>query len=332
MTGLINTNLFLDTAVELTEQDDQLTLKRTLVDGIQRLFTSSEVLLYEVNTDRLAFRSALDSYSTFERLEEDGMLMEAIKRRQAISSASRDNDGWHFVVPIKTIGALSEVVVINSPTVDEAIFDNVASLINVYRNYMLLLHKYERDALTGLLNRHSFDGKIKEFISTAVKKEMRQEERKFNENASYLAVLDIDHFKLVNDTFGHLYGDDVLILFSKIMTETFPLDVALYRFGGEEFVVIMRGTFDMVWERVEAFRKTVEHYHFPQVGKVMCSIGFTEISANCISSEIIDRADQALYYAKENGRNQTHFFEKLVKDGDITVEETEIKGGDVDLF
>lgn len=121
-------------------------------------------------------------------------------------------------------------------------------------------------------------------------------------------MLDIDHFKNVNDTYGHLAGDQVLIAVSKAITQCLrPSDMPV-RYGGEEITVFLPGTSSENAKVIaERLRKCVERTQIAlssgKIIQVTVSIGFTErIESDSVKS-IIDRADQALYHAKENGRN-----------------------------
>ncbi|HLF24652.1 MAG TPA: GGDEF domain-containing protein, partial [Burkholderiales bacterium] len=132
-------------------------------------------------------------------------------------------------------------------------------------------------------------------------------------------VVDIDHFKNVNDRYGHLYGDEILLLFSQTMVEAFRGADLLFRVGGEEFVIVLKGVdLERALFVLERFRRTIEEKSFPQVGTITASIGASTITANDLSTSIIDRADKALYYAKSNGRNQVHAYENLVAAGKLT--------------
>jgi diguanylate cyclase (GGDEF)-like protein len=128
----------------------------------------------------------------------------------------------------------------------------------------------------------------------------------------WLSMIDIDHFKLVNDTFGHLYGDEVLLFIAGIMKRCFRSGDALFRFGGEEFVVIIAdASRDQACVAFERFRTMVENYDFPQVGRVTVSFGAVEAHPGIDPTTLLGRADQALYFAKEHGRNRVVFWEDL---------------------
>jgi diguanylate cyclase (GGDEF)-like protein len=132
----------------------------------------------------------------------------------------------------------------------------------------------------------------------------------------WLAVIDVDHFKLVNDKFGHLYGDEVLILIANLLQSSFRSQDRVFRFGGEEFVVLLRSTtLANAYKIIERFRTNVEGHDFPQVGRVTVSVGFVSISALEAPVIILGRADQALYYAKSHGRNMACHYDELVSGG-----------------
>jgi len=212
----------------------------------------------------------------------------------------------------------------------------ISGCLQIYQNYLNLLNESERDTLTGLLNRRTFDRGLKKICSEHIQCQNEvtdgQKIRAQSQNISHwLAITDIDFFKRINDDFGHIYGDEVLLLLSNIMRETFRSADVLFRFGGEEFVIILRSTdLDGATSALERFRKKVENFEFPKVGKVTTSIGFIEISEHSIPTEILGSADEALYFSKDNGRNQVNQYEQLVADGKITAKQT--AEDDIELF
>ena len=206
----------------------------------------------------------------------------------------------------------------------------ISALLKVYGNHVTLLDESETDTLTGLQNRRTFDANIEKIIVEHVPPEhapvgagIRRAKRHIEGPAvpHWLAIIDIDHFKRINDQFGHLYGDEVLILLARNMKRLFRQRDKLFRFGGEEFVIVLDRTAEASAEIVlDRFRETIEKTHFPQVGKVTVNIGFVRLDKVDVSSAIIGRADQALYYAKQNGRNRVCFYEKLVAQGILVPE------------
>ncbi len=196
----------------------------------------------------------------------------------------------------------------------------ISGIVGVYRNFHNLLDYSERDSLTGLLNRKTFDDQLARMLHSGDTEPLvpGQLERRQHgaEEKQWLAVVDVDHFKMVNDRFGHLYGDEVLILVANLLQSSFRSQDRVFRFGGEEFVVLLRSTtLENARKIIDRFRTNVEAHVFPQVGRVTVSVGFTSISATDSPVVTLGHADQALYFAKANGRNRACHYEELVANG-----------------
>jgi diguanylate cyclase (GGDEF)-like protein len=197
----------------------------------------------------------------------------------------------------------------------------IGGIVSVYRNFQNLLDYSERDSLTGLLNRKTFDDQLTKMLQCASGPDTplppeQERRRSADPEKQWLAVIDVDHFKLVNDKFGHLYGDEVLILISNLLQSSFRAHDRVFRFGGEEFVVLLRSTsLEHARGIIDRFRTNVAEHAFPQVGKVTVSVGFVSISLSDSPVVILGHADQALYYAKSHGRNQTCHYDELVSGG-----------------
>lgn len=169
-------------------------------------------------------------------------------------------------------------------------------------NFMYSRTKYLSltDELTGLSNRRFFEETFeKEFLRA----------QRYN-NKLTLVMFDIDYFKKVNDTYGHQCGDYILKEVSNAALQTFRKTDMVFRFGGEEFVVILTETdTEQALIPLERFRKTIEtlnlDYHgFPV--NITVSIGACELTKDIKTKEnLLEKADNALYEAKNTGRNQT---------------------------
>lgn len=169
-------------------------------------------------------------------------------------------------------------------------------------NFMYSRTKYLSltDELTGLSNRRCFEQTFeKEFLRA----------QRYN-NKLTLVMFDIDYFKQVNDTYGHQCGDYILQQVSNAALQTFRKTDTIFRFGGEEFMVILTET-DIEHSIIplERFRKTIEtlglKYHGEDVN-ITVSIGACQLTKDIPTKEIlIEKADNALYKAKNQGRNQT---------------------------
>lgn len=204
----------------------------------------------------------------------------------------------------------------------------------IYVNVINLLEASERDTLTGLLNRKSFDDTFYKATRPLAEQEGRAADtgRRAVAATCWLGVIDVDHFKSVNDRYGHLIGDEVLLLMARLLRQTFRHDDRLYRFGGEEFVALVRAedahAAAVAFERLRA---AVEAYPFPQVGRITVSVGYTAVRPFDTPADAFERADRAVYLAKAQGRNRVCCFETDVAPQSAP-ETLHHAGGGVDLF
>ncbi len=121
-----------------------------------------------------------------------------------------------------------------------------------------------------------------------------------------IAMLDVDHFKKVNDSWGHSTGDTVLKAITNILTATLRANDNVIRWGGEEFLLIFGGCdLDHGVRLAERCRQAVQNKDHDDVGTVTVSVGIGELQSNEALADLIERVDQALYSAKNSGRNQT---------------------------
>jgi diguanylate cyclase (GGDEF)-like protein len=224
------------------------------------------------------------------------------------------------------------------PLEGAANFTVLEGLMRFMNNHLALIDYSETDTLTGLLNRKTFDEHLFRVLGHASDDtDLRTgdlPQRRHGEYDSahhWLGVIDIDHFKSINDTHGHLIGDEVLVLMARLMSETCRFADQIFRLGGEEFVIVLQpATRAHAFSVLERLRETIAQYSFPQVGRVTISGGFSHTSGFSLPADILDRADEALYYAKEHGRNQIACYETLVEQGKLA--ERQIVESDVELF
>jgi len=153
----------------------------------------------------------------------------------------------------------------------------------------------ETDPLTNIYNRRKF--------SRLLDQEIQRVER-YDRSLS-IVLLDIDHFKRVNDTYGHDTGDFVLRKIAELIRENGRITDILARYGGEEFVIILPET-DVkgASRQIERMRKTIEKTSFDGVGNLTISAGITIYRGGDSCESIITRSDKALYLAKDEGRNR----------------------------
>lgn len=153
------------------------------------------------------------------------------------------------------------------------------------------------DALTGLLNRTG--------LSASFPLDLERAQR-YGRPLS-VVLLDLDHFKNVNDEFGHLVGDKVLVEFANLIRSTARQVDAVYRWGGEEFLIICPETLpDEVQHLAERLLDAVRSYRFSNQKPMTVSAGIANLSTGDTMASLTQRADEALYQAKAAGRDQIH--------------------------
>lgn len=343
MSGLV------DHLVNLTTLRDRDALDVALVNTVFDLIKPISIAILKVVGDQgnerwlscarmVCGQESTISDSYWETLELLPVLSEHPVRLQSMQSrqiVQKTGDSCFTVFPMSDKSDSSAVLEIQScHELSADVWHMVSGILRLYFNFQNLLDYGERDALTELLNRKTFDNA---FMKATVDQcttmtNLGPDRRDFQAQSSYwLAMIDIDHFKRVNDNFGHLIGDEVLLLLSRLMRSKFRFHDQLYRFGGEEFVVLMRCHGDQETAMVlERMRSATQAFVFPQVGCITISIGFSEIRTGDTPSGAFERADKALYYAKSNGRNQVSSFSALVATGDLVEQVAKI--GDMELF
>ena len=186
------------------------------------------------------------------------------------------------------------------------ISNHIAVSIENALNYRRVNEMATTDALTGLYNRRVFFQRLKEAIARATR----------HKKPIALIMSDIDHFKHVNDTYGHPMGDQVLKIVSKILEDTLRETDTIARYGGEEFVIILEDTDSPdAFQLTERFRNLIEAQQFKSDTKtfnITMSAGIAIFPQDSEEEKtLLDKADQALYWSKTNGRNQCTIFSKL---------------------
>ncbi|NNJ90344.1 MAG: GGDEF domain-containing protein [Gammaproteobacteria bacterium] len=250
--------------------------------------------------------------------ENSELLIEMLKKSYGgISQTQKQGSNW-ILLEVDKVHPRRAILIEGEISDDD--MDFIGGMYRVYANQVALLDSKERDVLTGLPNRQTLMATLDDVLIFHKENPPGEDNKR-----SWLAVLDIDHFKKINDQFGHLFGDEVLIHFATLMEKNFRYSDFLFRFGGEEFVVILNNSDDEgIAYALEKFRKAVEAFEFPS-GQLTVSIGFTEIISTIPPALLLESADKALYQSKEQGRNRVT--------SSVRVEATtEIKSGEVDLF
>jgi diguanylate cyclase (GGDEF)-like protein len=347
----------LDLFSTLTDARDRETLDQTLARVLQQLLQAQRVTLLlrvgEAGSERWLPKIVLDAGAQLRLL--DPMQADWRTLQPLVPDAPRERalqvqlpvvveqpDSCLTCLPWLGSGLADEAGVIeirSAVRLDAQALAGIERALRIYRNMVALFDYSERDALTGLLNRKSFEEtfyrSLREQPLPATcepaggESEVPQRRRAGAEHF-WLALIDVDHFKQVNDHFGHQIGDEVLILVARILKSTFRGSDRVYRFGGEEFVVLLRCPDEAAaLQTLERLRQKMEEYRFPQVGRITISVGLSAVRPGDAPDVTCNRADQAVYHAKRSGRNRVCSYEALVQQG---VLQPEVRDGGVELF
>ena len=303
----------LESIVLLTEQRDQRSLEHSL-------FRSLEEMLEGVECQVLEFRESGD-FRVIHTTQEGHDLPDVILDMARAVAGQHETrharlDGMAFLLVNLTVGdpAAHRALVLWRAAWDDTDTRLALGMVRVYMNFTRLLFDSEKDTLTGLHNRKRLERRLAE-ITTAHLNNRRQEDR--TGRGEYLALLDLDRFKQINDSHGHLIGDEVLIIFAHILQQGLRESDMCFRYGGEEFLILLQDvTREHAQAALERIRRSVECHGFPQVGTVTVSVGFSAIDCQRQPASLtIAEADRALYFAKAHGRNQVRDYQALVVAG-----------------
>ncbi|MDQ6988620.1 MAG: GGDEF domain-containing protein [Mariprofundaceae bacterium] len=301
--------------LQLMAQQSSHQLHLTLLTHIREMAWVSKVSGFEVANYKQGKAVALMAYA--DQTEHD--IHEMAKHPDLLvclekKEMQRQTQGNVLFVPVQRAQAQCDVWVIESDAVMKTQdMDAILMLAKIFRHCDQHISAHKNDPLTGLENRQALAERLGRLLHVKSVGKRREDEHSWMPS---LCVLDIDFFKRVNDNFGHLYGDEVLLLFAGLMKECFRNTDDLYRYGGEEFVVLLDTVSQEETEAVlERFRKMVDDFKFPQVGHITVSIGFVVLESGILPSSLFDHADKALYYAKEHGRNRVCSYQDLLNQG-----------------
>lgn len=213
-------------------------------------------------------------------------IMELEESKKIVSIMGEDSKQYVFSVNVNKFD--ENTMIISFTDISQTIFQNI-----------YLEEKILHDKLTNAYNREYFDKNYQKFINECLE----------NNSKLALAILDIDYFKKVNDSFGHDIGDEVLIKFVKTIQNNLRKNDILIRWGGEEFVLILQLDSQKDLEKkLEYLKKAIEIEYFPKINNITCSIGGTIYQNNENILRTIKRADEAVYKAKAAGRNKVFIY------------------------
>ncbi|MAD04970.1 GGDEF domain-containing protein [Pseudoalteromonas shioyasakiensis] len=300
-----------DWVVDITQQEDELGLDRALINAVTELEGFSRFAIYINKFFKPGLPARLlNRDSVIEELSEHEVneLIEKVSRNKI--RISRNYGYVSTYVPIYFMGNVIGVLVIESEKeLSERVSMLAIYMLNIYANQVSLLYKSQLDPLTELLNRQTFDKKVIEIASEASlhTKELDSKYRHW-----YLAIVDIDHFKRVNDNYGHVIGDEVILLVAQLLKNNFRIEDYVFRYGGEEFAVLFQASDELdARNALNRFRGCVAEYPFPQVGNLTVSSGFMPVYEFEMVASLVQKADQALYHSKNSGRNCVTAYSEL---------------------
>jgi diguanylate cyclase (GGDEF)-like protein/hemerythrin-like metal-binding protein len=201
---------------------------------------------------------------------------------------------WNYIILLSIVGVIAGIFV------SRFVYRYMSETERVKARNVMLNQAVYRDRLTGLYNRSFFDVRLHEEIDAA---------NRYKTTFSII-YFDLDHFKDVNDQYGHSYGDKVLVKISESVGQFIRSCDVLARWGGEEFVILMPETLlNGALSAAEKVRNQIESIEHPLVGKVTASFGVAEYYPDEYMGSLLKRVDSALYRAKAEGRNRVVYSE-----------------------
>jgi len=298
--------------------EEQQTILQTIINVEQNInFVTNFNQISFVNSAFLRFfniSTIAEFEDKFKTVESIFMEHEDYVHTGIIGSCNKDSDNTCFgKLLFNKIEELDEtkriVLMMDSSMEPKSFYLNISIIDESKHIYLIALtditkmtiekvnteHKAYYDGLTGVFNRN----KLEDFF----KQELLRVKR--YKHPLSVAILDIDHFKSFNDTHGHLIGDEVLIMLAQLVDGKVRSTDMFARWGGEEFVIIfVETTIDEASKTSNHIRKHIEQLEHKTAGKVTASFGVTQYKEGDTLTSLFKRCDDALYVAKDNGRNR----------------------------
>lgn len=271
-----------------------------ITDGRQIIDCNRKFLEFLGFADLDAFKKVYDCIC--ERFEENDRFFHLGKVPEGENwiTVLEELPAQEHIVSISSVEGVPHAFTVSINHFDEDYIISFADISETMREHFSLEQRASRDKLTGAFNRDYFSSNIDLLI---------EEARRQETNVGFI-IFDIDHFKEVNDTYGHGRGDSVLKNLVQRVKETVRQEDLLIRWGGEEFLIVVK--IDHVRNlgfMAENIRKRIAREPFEDVGPVSCSFGVTLYSGSEMVEASIERADRALYMAKQAGRNRVAVLE-----------------------
>lgn len=325
----------LESVVDITAQTETDTISESLITTILQLTDVNQVIMLEYNPDQV-FEFLVTASSDLFLYEKEQDTIDRITRDCIISNENvleycKEEGLSLLAIPIRNgkKNTIQTIVFCKAKKLKGDEVQLIEGLAKVYENYQNILNASERDGLTGLYNRKLLTTKIDSLLDRFLIQGASKSE--VSHHFHWVCIFDIDNFKKINDKLGHVFGDEVILLVTSIMKETFDEEDILFRYGGDEFVVILHPqTREEMEKTVHRFIEKVNMRDYGQAKRVSISMGSASINKQELNAiTVLGFADQALYRAKQNGINQVAFYEDLIANGEL---EPLLPIDDVELF
>lgn len=316
----------LNSVVQLTGKRQIRSLGESLVDTIQSSLDVTAVAFVAVKSPVHFPACMMPRHNALPESSLLGCVQTCAKRKEVVTEV---HDGAFLTaVPIMVNGVTVKVLLVQTAMeISEYNLSLVTGFARIYENFLNVMLDMETDSLTGLLNKKAYYSQV---LAVLEDDDNAICEESGDPKFFWLVIFDVDKFKKINDTFGHLYGDEILLLVANTMIKVFDEQDLLFRFGGDEFVVLLGPrTKDKARAILKEFQQQIAGIRNDKLWPVRCSIGGVNASGAENPTDLLVQADRALYYVKENGRGQIAFYCDLLEDGLMTNEHFE---DDIELF
>jgi diguanylate cyclase (GGDEF)-like protein len=221
------------------------------------------------------------------RIEDDQNWVEVIptlpEKQRVVNMIGYNMTAYAFKVKINRYGDSEHSII------------SFNDITNILAEQEILKYKAQHDNLTGIYNRQKIDDVFVQLCKFSARRK---------EQVSVI-LIDIDHFKIINDTYGHIMGDNVLKILVNHVKENIREGDIFGRWGGEEFILIMRhSTLDDAYHKAERLRESIEQLDIVNLPKITASFGVASLDSHDTPDSLFRKVDLALYEAKNEGRNR----------------------------
>jgi diguanylate cyclase (GGDEF)-like protein len=256
-----------------------------LNNTLQKILDSQNALLFVTHNNEISYTNEqFMQYFSLKRMTD-------IRRKNLKIYEYLDSSLKSYDALFDKVNSKEEYVVINKDTfILQATWIESTHKLFTLTKVTKLSNEIQIDTLTGVYKKSYFNTQLEKIID--------------NKEECIVAVLDLDDFKNVNDTYGHQVGDDVLKEFAQLIQNNIRSDDMFARWGGEEFLLLLEHTnVENALKKLESLRKLIDKHTFTEIGHLTSSFGVAEKKETDDMHSLLQRADKALYEAKDNGKN-----------------------------